>query len=152
MAGQARNFFEKGVPSTRDDVMNENVLILILSIGFIVLILFVLIAVGAMIKILLDVKSITGTVKKETENFGETFEAVSSKAKSFFTNSVVSEKVIPLILGAISAGVAYKKTTNDDGCDCGDTEEEKKSTHAKAGQAKKKRSKKTKIFTEEEID
>lgn len=88
---------------------NYDILLTILSIGFIILILFVCVALGAMIRIMIDIKKITELAKKQSEKVDEALDVVSEKAKSFFTNAVVLEKVIPSILGAISVGVGAKK-------------------------------------------
>lgn len=124
---------------------NTDILILILSIGFIVLIVFVCVALGAMIKIMLDVKKITEIAKREAENVAEKVDAIGDKAKNFFTNAMVIEKVIPSLLGAISFGLGAKKVYD---------ENKAKSTPSKNESDKKKKSKKSKssIFTEEEID
>lgn len=119
---------------------NTDLLILILSIGFIILIIFVCVAVGAMIKIMIDVKKITAIGRKEAESIAQTMDALGDKAKSFLTNSLVMDKVIPAILGAITMGVGAKKATE---------------RYREEGSGKsKKRGKKTRsgIFSEEEID
>jgi len=120
---------------------NTDILILILSIGFIILIIFVCVAVGTMIKIMLDVKKITEIAKREAENVADKVDAIGDKAKNFFTNAMVIEKVIPALLGAISFGIGAKKTYE---------EYKAKSENNKGGDKKKKR--KNKIFSEEEID
>ena len=123
---------------------NADTLILILSIGFIILMVFVCVAIGTMIKIMMDVKKITAIAKKETENMAEKVDAIGDRAKNFFTNTLVIEKVIPSILGAISFGLGAKKTYE---------EYKSKSSSGKSnGQKKKSKKSKNSIFTEEEID
>jgi hypothetical protein len=123
---------------------NTDILILILSIGFIILIIFVCVAIGTMIKIMLDVKKITEIAKREAENVADKVDAIGDKAKSFFTNAMVVEKIIPSLLGAISFGLGAKKTY----------EEYKANSTPRKSDDKKKKGKKSKnsIFVEEEID
>lgn len=105
---------------------------------------FVCVAIGTMIKIMMDVKKITAIAKKETENMAEKVDAIGDRAKNFFTNTLVIEKVIPSILGAISFGLGAKKTYE---------EYKSKSSSGKSnGQKKKSKKSKNSIFTEEEID
>ena len=94
-----------------------------------------------MIKILLDVRKITDKVRKEADNIGGTMDVVTDKAKSFFTNSLVIDKVIPALLGIITAGVSFKKM-NENMKEANDNNKENK----------KRKKSKAKIFTEEEID
>jgi len=106
---------------------SNEVLILILSIGFIILIVFVCVAIGTMIKIMLDLKKISEIAKKEMESVSETMEAIESRIKSFLTNSMVLDKVVPAILGAITVGMGTKKIV-DDYSDC---KKDKKSSSKK---------------------
>jgi len=123
---------------------NTDILILILSIGFIILIIFVCVALGAMIKIMLDVKKITEIAKREAENVAEKVDAIGDRAKNFFTNTMVIEKVIPSLLGAISFGLGAKKTYD---------EYKAKSSPSKSDtKGKKGKKSRNSIFTEEEID
>ena len=120
---------------------NTDVLILMLSIGFIILIIFVCVAIGTMIKIMLDVKKITEIAKREAENVAEKVDAIGDKAKNFFTNAMVVEKIIPSLLGAISFGLGAKKTY-----------EEYKSKGSQDKNSKKGKKRKNSVFVEEEID
>ena len=125
---------------------NTDLLILILSIGFIVLILFVCVAIGAVIRIMFDVKKITAIGRKEAENIAQTMDLLGDKAKSFLTNSLVLDKVIPAILGAITVGLGAKKASEmyDD---CGFSNDKKKK-----GRSSKRKRQKNGIFVEDEID
>jgi hypothetical protein len=123
---------------------NTDILILILSIGFIILIIFVCVAVGTMIKIMLDVKKITEIAKREAENVAQKVDVIGDRAKNFFTNAMVIEKIIPSLLGAISFGVGAKKTYDEYKAKASAGKNEKKNTKGK----KRKNS----IFSEEEID
>jgi len=120
--------------------MTQDILLIILSIGFVVLIIFICVAVGAMIKILIDVKQITSKVRKEAENISETMDIISDKAKSFFANSLVINKIIPALLGIISVGIGVKKAA-----DKFKEEEEGKVF-------KKKKKTRARVYSEEEID
>ena len=117
---------------------NVDLLILILSIGFIILIVFVCVALGAMIKIMLDVRKVTDIAKKQAENVASTMDSLGDRAKSFLTNSLIMDKIIPAVLGAITIGMGAKKAA--DNCRCND---EKKKRNGK---------KRSGIFSEEEID
>lgn len=119
---------------------NADILILILSIGFIILMIFVCVAIGTMIKIMIDIKKITEIAKREVESMAGKVDAIGDKAKNFFTNALVIEKVIPSLLGAISFGLGAKKTYDE--------------YKARTTSSKGKKSKKCKngIFVEEEID
>ncbi|MDD5731739.1 MAG: hypothetical protein PHU42_02525 [Patescibacteria group bacterium] len=121
---------------------NTDILILILSIGFIILIIFVCVAIGTMIKVMLDIKKITEIAKREAESVADKVDAIGDRAKNFFTNTMVIEKIIPSLLGAISFGLGAKKTYE---------EYKAKSEKTDKGSDKKKK-KKNKIFSEEEID
>lgn len=125
-------------------MQNTDVLILILSIGFIILIIFVCVAIGAMIKIMLDVKKITEIAKREAESVANKVDAIGDKAKNFFTNAMVVEKIIPSLLGAISFGLGAKKTYEE--------YKEKSSSSKSDSKTKKTKKSKNSIFTEEEID
>lgn len=122
---------------------NADTLVLILSIGFIVLIVFVCVALGSLIRIMVDIKRITEIAKKEAESVASKVDAIGDKAKNFFTNAVVVEKIIPALLGAISVGIGAKKTYDD-----------YKAKSGKPDARKNTRGKRRKgsIFTEEEID
>ena len=125
-------------------MQNTDVLILILSIGFIILIIFVCVAVGTMIKIMLDVKKITAIAKKEAESVADKVDAIGDRAKNFFTNAMVIEKIIPSLLGAISFGLGAKKSYDEYRAGASGEKSDKKNSKGK----KRKNS----IFTEEEID
>jgi hypothetical protein len=121
---------------------NTDILILILSIGFIILIIFVCVAIGTMIKIMLDVKKITAIAKREAENVAQKVDVIGDRAKNFFTNAMVIEKIIPSLLGAISFGMGAKKSY-----------EEYRAKAEKPGARKEKpKKRKNKIFSQEEID
>jgi len=121
-------------------MQNTDVLITILSIGFVILIIFVCVALGAMIKIMLDLRRITEMAKREIESISEVFDVMGDKAKSFLTNSLVLEKIVPAILGAITIGASAKKAM----------EHYEQKTGGKA--QKKGKKMKNNIFAEEEID
>ena len=88
--------------------MDSNTLIIILSTGFIILIVFVCVALAAMIKIMLDIKKITEIARRESEEISELVDLVGLGLKSFFTNSFIMDKIIPAILGAITVGMGAK--------------------------------------------
>ncbi len=92
--------------------MTQEILLVVLSIGFVVLVVFVCVAIGAMIKILVDVRKITEAIKKSTDSVSETVDAVSEKTKSFFANSLVIDKIIPALLGVVSMAVGAKKVSD----------------------------------------
>lgn len=123
-------------------MQNTDILILILSIGFIILIIFVCVAIGTMIRIMLDVKKITEIAKREAGNVADKVDAIGDRAKNFFTNAMVIEKVIPSLLGAISFGLGAKKVYEG--------YKEKSEKTGKSNNKNKK--KKSRIFSEEEID
>ena len=119
---------------------NTNLLIIILSTGFIILIIFVCVALGAMIKIMLDIKKITELAKKEAEAISQVVDAVGNKAKNFVTNSFVIDKVIPAIMGMVAAGMSAK---------AGSDFYKKRSGKAKS---KGKKGKRSDIFSDDEVD
>ena len=119
---------------------NTDLLIIILSTGFIILILFVCVALGAMIKIMLDIKKITELAKKEAEAISQVVDTMGAKARSFVTNSFVIDKVIPAIMGMVAAGMTAKAYEN------------KKSRNQKNNKSKGKKSKRSDIFSDDEID
>ena len=122
--------------------MNSDTLIIILSTGFIILIIFVCVALGTMIKIMMDVKKITDIARREAEEIGEVMDAVGDKMKNFFTNSFVMDKIIPAILGAITVGVGAKGAM--DGFNKTKTKVKRKKKGRRYGRQN--------IFVEEEID
>ncbi|MBI2448115.1 hypothetical protein HYV44_00945 [Candidatus Microgenomates bacterium] len=92
---------------------NENILITVLTIGFVVLIAFVCVALGAMIKIMIDVRKITDRLQKDIGSVSDTITVVSDKTKSFFANSLVIDKIVPAILGVVSLGLGAKKINDE---------------------------------------
>jgi len=125
---------------------NVDLLILILSIGFIILIVFICVALGAMIKIMLDVRKVTDLAKKQAENVASTMDSLGDRAKSFLTNSFIMDKIIPAVLGAITVGMAAKKTADKYKSN---TKEKKRPPTGDHPKGDKKRAG---IFSEEEID
>ncbi|HRY60223.1 MAG TPA: hypothetical protein P5096_02500 [Patescibacteria group bacterium] len=128
---------------------NTDVLIVILSTGFVILIIFVCVALGAMIKIMLDIKKITEIAKKEADAISQVVDVVGNKAKSFVTNSFIIDKIVPAIMGIIAAGMSakagsdfYKKTNKQESN--GSRKQESKKT--------KKQGKRSDIFSDDEID
>ncbi len=88
---------------------SEDILIIMLSVGFIILIALFSVALGAAIKILIDMRKITDKLNEMVDSAADAVGAVSSKAKSVFTNTLVMDKIIPAVLGAISVGIGIKK-------------------------------------------
>jgi len=125
--------------------MNSDTLIIILSAGFIILIAFVCVALGTMIKIMLDIKKITDIARHEAEEIGEVMDAIGDKMKKYFTNSFIMDKIVPAILGAISVGASAKGFANSYNAK---TKGKKTTTKGKKG----KRYGNQDIFVEEEID
>uniref|UniRef100_A0A7C4M071 Uncharacterized protein n=1 Tax=candidate division CPR3 bacterium TaxID=2268181 RepID=A0A7C4M071_UNCC3 len=132
------------------ETANINLLITILSVGFVILIIFVCVAIGAIIRIMLDVKKITEIGKREAENIAKTMDKMGDKAKNFLVNSMVLEKIIPAILGAITVGMGAKKMADSYGfgCDC----EDSGTVRTKKAKDKKTSRRGSKIFVEDEID
>lgn len=116
-----------------------DLLLIILSTGFVILIIFVCVALGAMIKIMLDIKKITEIAKKESEKIDGIIDSIGNKAKSMLTNSLVLEKVLPSIIGAISVAFGAKNAMDH--------------YDSKVNVSSKKSKKRgSRIFTKEEID
>lgn len=88
---------------------SEDILIIMLSVGFIILIALFCVALGTAIKILVDMRKITDRINEMVDSAADTVGIVSSKAKSVFTNTLVMDKIIPAILGAITVGISVKK-------------------------------------------
>ena len=124
------------------DSTNADLLIIILSVGFIILIIFVCVAIGAMIKILIDVKKITAVGRREAESIAQTMDAIGNKAKKYVTNSLIMDKVIPAIMGAISVSMGAKKMAEEYEC----------KTKSRTKNNKKKGRSRSSIFSEDEVD
>lgn len=126
---------------------NTDLLIIILSTGFIILIVFVCVALGAMIKIMLDIKKITELAKKEANAISQVVDAVGNKAKNFVTNSFVIDKVIPAIMGMAMAGMSAKMGSDF----CKKSQRDPFGKKSKSG-AKNKRGRRSDIFSDDEVD
>ena len=127
---------------------SSDILVIILSVGFVVLIVFVCITLGFIIRILLDVKGVTKIAKEKTEDISNTIDDVGAKTRSFFSSTLFLEKVVPAIMGAIGLVYTMKKkkssknSSEDDECE---------EVPRKKKKSKKKKTN-SKIFVEEEID
>ncbi|MFA7308654.1 MAG: hypothetical protein WC045_01105 [Patescibacteria group bacterium] len=87
---------------------SQTLLLIILSSGFVILIAFVCVALGTMIRIMVDIRKITTRVQKEVDMVGDVVDAIGEKTKSFFAHSLIIDKIVPAVLGIITASMASK--------------------------------------------